>query len=88
LYTASAEGIFHAFVETADFVAAISLFIDFKKCADEALRRQVFDGETDGLRGLGKSPVLESLTPGRAPSRWKQLGFGVVIELSHRSALH
>jgi hypothetical protein len=36
-------------VQTADIVTAVSLLVDFKKCAGKKFGRQVFNGETDGL---------------------------------------
>src|SRR5580658_1285217 len=62
---------------------AVALLIDFKKCADKTFRRQVLDGEADGLRGLRKSLVAKRLTAARAPSCRKQLGGCTVIEFGH-----
>ena len=81
------KGIFRALVQTADIVAAVSLLVDFEKCADKTFRRQILDGETDGLRGLRKSLVTKRLTAPRPPSGWKQLGGGVVVEFGHLGTL-
>src|SRR5208282_1961632 len=81
------QGIVGAFIEAADIVAAVPLLVDFQTSADQKLRRNVFHGKTDGLRGLRESLVAERLPPRYPPTRRKQLGRGFVVKFAHWSGL-
>src|SRR6516165_8912903 len=81
------QRIFGAFVQTADFVAAISPLIDFEKRANQHCRRHVLNGETYGLCGLSKSLVPERLTPRQPPAGREQLCCGIIVKFRHRSGL-
>src|SRR5882672_12485416 len=83
---ATRQGIFGAVVQLPDAAAVESLLADFEEGADQKLRLEIFDGEADGMRGLGKAPIAERLTPRHPPARGIQLGRGIVIKVGHRTA--
>src|ERR1700733_12670802 len=79
------QGIFGAFVQLPDAAAVESFLADFEVGAEQKLRLEIFDGEADGVRGLGKAPVAERLTARHAPARGIELRRGLVIEAGHRT---
>src|SRR6266550_6110761 len=60
--------------------ALVSDFIDFKIGATEKLRRQLLDGETDGIGCAYKSFVPKWLAPGVLALRREQFSLRAVIE--------
>jgi hypothetical protein len=80
---ATRQGISVAFVQLPNAAAVESLLTDFKEGADKKLWLEIFHGEADGVRGLGKAPVAERLTPGHPPTRGIQLSRGIVIKIGH-----
>jgi hypothetical protein len=84
LSAAPGQGIFGAFVQSADAIAVEPLFIDFEIGAGQKVRRNLFHGEADSLGSVRETLVSQRLTPRGPLSRAEQLGRGIVIEFSHR----
>src|SRR5579862_6043091 len=82
---ATRQGIFGAVVQLPDAAAVEPLLADFEVGTEQKLRLEIFDSEADGVRGLGKTPVAERLTPRHPPARGIQLSRGIVIKIGHRT---
>lgn len=76
-----------ASVQTSYVIAAISLFIDFKKCTNKTLRRQILYGKPDGVGGSRESLVLNGSRHGRRLRVENSLAAASVVEFDQCTVL-